>query len=91
MSGPKSLGEALPAEMARVRDHIMPAYIEIGPPGRFALAAHAPPTPGTEVWQRGPVPGFAAELQPVVHALMQVIEYPELEILAIRPKLQVGG
>lgn len=38
MSGPKSLGEALPAEMARVRDHIMPAYIEIGPPGRFALA-----------------------------------------------------
>lgn len=32
-----SLGEALPAEMARVRDKIMPAYIEIGPAGIFAL------------------------------------------------------
>lgn len=36
--------------------------------------APTPPALGTEVWQRGPVPGFAAELQPVVHALMQVIE-----------------
>lgn len=35
-----------------------------------ANAAHL----GTEVWQRGPIPGFASELQPVVHALMQVIE-----------------
>ena len=34
----------------------------------------------TAVWQRGPVPGFAAELQPAVHALMDVIE--ELEIHA---------
>lgn len=34
---PKSLGEALPAEMARVRDEVMPAYVEIGPPGIFAL------------------------------------------------------
>lgn len=33
----KSLGEALPAEMARVRDRVMPAYIEIGPSGAFAL------------------------------------------------------
>lgn len=33
-----TLGEALPAEMARVRDKVMPAYIEIGPPGQFALA-----------------------------------------------------
>ena len=33
-----------------------------------------PPTPGTEVWQRGPIAGFAAELQPAVHALLQVIE-----------------
>jgi hypothetical protein len=33
-----TLGEALPREMARVRDKVMPAYIEIGPPGRFALA-----------------------------------------------------
>lgn len=34
----RSLGEALPAEMARVRDEVMPAYLEIGPAGRFALA-----------------------------------------------------
>ena len=33
-----------------------------------------PPSPGSEVWQRGPVAGFAAELQPVVHALLQVVE-----------------
>lgn len=32
-----SLGFALPREMARVRDEIMPAYIEIGPAGYFAL------------------------------------------------------
>jgi hypothetical protein len=32
-----SLGEALPLEMARVRDEVMPAYIEIGTPGAFAL------------------------------------------------------
>ncbi len=33
----KSLGEALPLEMARVRDEVMPAYRDIGPPGRPAL------------------------------------------------------
>lgn len=33
-----SLGEALPKEMARVRDDVMPAYISIGPAGSFALA-----------------------------------------------------
>lgn len=33
-----------------------------------------PPKRAHEVWQRGPIAGFAAELQPVVHALMQVIE-----------------
>lgn len=32
------LGEALPREMARVRDEVMPAYIAIGGPGAFALA-----------------------------------------------------
>lgn len=32
-----TLGEALPREMARVRDKVMPAYIEIGPPGALAL------------------------------------------------------
>jgi uncharacterized damage-inducible protein DinB len=37
-------------------------------------AIPVPPTPGTEVWQRGPIPGYAAELQPVVHALLQVSE-----------------
>jgi len=33
-----SLGEALPLEMARVRDEVMPPYREIGPSGAFALA-----------------------------------------------------
>jgi hypothetical protein len=32
-----SLGEALPREMARVRGQVMPAYIEVGPPGAIAL------------------------------------------------------
>lgn len=32
-----TLGDALPREMARVRDKVMPAYIEIGPAGQFAL------------------------------------------------------
>ena len=30
--------------------------------------------PKPEVWQRGAIPGYARELQPVVHALMQVAE-----------------
>lgn len=33
-----TLGDALPREMARVRDEVMPAYAEIGPAGGFALA-----------------------------------------------------
>jgi hypothetical protein len=37
MTEAKTLGDALPAEMARVRDNVMPAYIEIGAPGIFAL------------------------------------------------------
>jgi len=36
--------------------------------------------PQTEVWQRGPVPGFDPFLMPVVHALLQVRE--DLERLA---------
>lgn len=36
--------------------------------------------PQTEVWQRGPVPGFDPLLMPVVHALLQVRE--DLERLA---------
>lgn len=32
----KTLGEALPEEMARVRDEVLPAYIEIGPAGSIA-------------------------------------------------------
>lgn len=35
MSG--SLGEALPAEMARIRDQVMPAYLECGAAGAPAL------------------------------------------------------
>ncbi len=38
MNEVNTLGDALPREIARVRDEIMPAYIEIGPPGAFALA-----------------------------------------------------
>jgi hypothetical protein len=38
MTATTSLGEALPREMARVRDHVMPAYLAIGPVGGFALA-----------------------------------------------------
>ena len=33
----ESLGEALPKEMARVRDVLMPQYQSIGPGGSFAL------------------------------------------------------
>lgn len=33
-----TLGDALPAEMTRVRDKVIPAYIEIGDSGKFALA-----------------------------------------------------
>jgi hypothetical protein len=35
----KSLGEALPIEMARVRDEVLPMHLEIGASGAFA--AHA--------------------------------------------------
>lgn len=37
MAEPRTLGEALPLEMARVRDVVMPRYVEIGPVGQFAL------------------------------------------------------
>jgi hypothetical protein len=33
-----ALGDALPREMARVRDKVMPVYQDIGPAGTFALA-----------------------------------------------------
>lgn len=35
MSG-ESLGTELPKAIARVRDRVLPAYLEIGPPGMFA-------------------------------------------------------
>jgi hypothetical protein len=38
VSETKTLGTELPLEMARVRDTIMPAYIEIGVAGAPALA-----------------------------------------------------
>lgn len=34
----ETLGEALPREIARVRDELMPIYQSIGPAGGFALA-----------------------------------------------------
>ena len=36
MSEIDTLGEALPREMARERDHVLPAYDAIGRPGIFA-------------------------------------------------------
>lgn len=33
----ETLGDALPKEMARVRDVVIPPYIEIGPAGAIAL------------------------------------------------------
>ncbi len=33
-----TLGDALPREMARVRDHVLPHYLEIGPSGMFGAA-----------------------------------------------------
>lgn len=38
MSEPMSLGHALPLEMARVRDEILPVYVSLGLPGIFAAA-----------------------------------------------------
>lgn len=34
----ETLGDALPKEMARIRDVVMPCYRDIGPAGGFALA-----------------------------------------------------
>lgn len=33
-----TLGDALPREVARVRDEVLPEYLAIGSPGRFAVA-----------------------------------------------------
>ena len=33
-----TLADALPREVARVRDEVLPAYLEIGPAGQFAAA-----------------------------------------------------
>lgn len=30
-----TVGDALPREMARVRDHVLPHYVELGPVGAF--------------------------------------------------------
>lgn len=35
---PRTLSEALPAEMARVRDHVLPAFDAIGTPGVLGAA-----------------------------------------------------
>ncbi|MCB8880077.1 hypothetical protein ACELLULO517_07510 [Acidisoma cellulosilytica] len=32
-----SLGDALPREMTRVRDHVLPHYVELGPVGIFGV------------------------------------------------------
>lgn len=38
MSEIDTLGDALPREMARVRDELIPAYQSIGPAGAFGIA-----------------------------------------------------
>ena len=38
MAETETVGEALPREMARVRDEVMPVYLAIGPGGAPALA-----------------------------------------------------
>lgn len=38
MSETETLGDALPKEMARVRDEIIPAYQEVGNAGFFAIS-----------------------------------------------------
>jgi len=48
----------------------------------------------TEVWQRGPVPGFEPLLMPVVHALLQVQEDLQRLVSAVPPEqvwLRPGG
>ncbi len=35
---PDTVGDALPREMARIRDVVIPAYESIGPVGGFAIA-----------------------------------------------------
>lgn len=37
MSESMTLADALPREMSRVRDELIPAYMEIGPAGQFGL------------------------------------------------------
>ena len=37
-SGGESLGTKLPQELTRVRDEVLPAYLDVGPPGAFAVA-----------------------------------------------------
>lgn len=39
MIGIRALGEQLPKEMSRVRDEVLPAYLEIGESGTFAVGA----------------------------------------------------
>ncbi len=34
----ETLGDALPREMARVRDEVLPAYLAVGLPGTLAVA-----------------------------------------------------
>lgn len=64
MSDPTTLGEALPLEMARVRDEVLPAYVEIGQAGSIAATLmrldldHA-----AQAMARGDVPAMIAYYQ----------------------------
>jgi molybdopterin converting factor small subunit len=69
MSDAKTLGEALPAEMARVRDEVMPAYLEIGDAGRFcvALMRHDLDLAATAL--------ASGDVVAMIHALKELREY----------------
>ena len=56
----ESLGEALPREIERVQE-IMPYYVEIGPPGLFALTMmRASVRRATEAMAAGDLPAMIA-------------------------------
>jgi hypothetical protein len=58
-----TVGDALPREMARVRDDVMPAYMEIGAVGAWALAGmRADLDAAARAMVAGDVAGMAAAL-----------------------------
>lgn len=60
----ESLGEALPKLMARVRDKILPIYLEIGPSGAIAvILIRADLDRATKAMIEGDLPGMIRAYQ----------------------------